>query len=226
MSQKQLSNGVKITAIVSIFVFVVSLIVSIVLYGNYLGYAREYESKANEQKQLQEIINNQNLSYYSEILKNGLNDIDGGSSLIFNSIKGYYKYRLFVNDKLTERSSVEIQVTNFKLTVEEYYSETAKNIVPFSILKYFSYFNTLGKGGEVLPEDDIFTGDMEIIYPNTFEVIKTRDNTYDYKTVITIQVNNMTAGSEFVMFFRNDFSKNFNFEDFSFAVRCVNDLQF
>jgi hypothetical protein len=223
--QQQISFRIKIFAVVSVCLFVISLVISIIIGSSYAEFAKDYENLSKQQQEIEQRILEQNTAYYEQVLKNGIYGLPNGSAIMYNALKGLYRYRLYVNNSLVTGTNFELRKPECTVVVEEYYVPGAQNHVPYSILKEFSYLNNRGQGGEPLPPEEIFTERRFFLmpYPSSWQVTMTRDNSYPFKTLITIEISNMTQGSEFEFDFGyiDEFKDKFGLNTNTISIRYV-----
>lgn len=225
--QKQ-SLIIKIIAAASVFLFAVSIVVSIIIGGDYKAYVNEYESLHNEQEELEQRILEQNLLYYEQLLKSGIYTLENGDKMIYDAIKGLYRYRMYIDNSIITTGEVIIRKPDFVLTLEEYFVVGAQDHVPLPILKEFSYLVNKGRGGAPIePISDIFTEPNFRMFPLPFSdkwtVNITRDSeTFDFKTVITIEVVFDTQSElEFNFGYQDEFKNKFGIDSNTIIIRYV-----
>lgn len=225
--QKQ-SLIIKIIAGASVFLFAVSIVVSIIIGGDYRAYVSEYERLHSEQEEIEQRILEQNLLYYEQLLKSGIYTLENGDKMIYNAIKGLYRYRMYIDNSIITTNEVVIRKPDFVLTLEEYYVVGAQNHVPLPILKEFSYLVNKGKGGDPIePISNIFTEPnfriFPLAFPEKWQVSMTRDSeTYDFKTVITISVVFDTQTElEFNFGYQDEFKNKFGIDSNTITIRYI-----
>lgn len=211
---------IKIIAAVSVFLFAVSIIVSIIIGSNFNTLAGEYKTIFDEQKELEQWIYNQNNEFYEEMLLTGFVNIPGGKEAVRKAVQNFYRYRLSINGRLVNRSDYPLTQDSCIITIEEYYLSHAINYLPVNVLNYFKYLKNKGQGGEELPANDIIKGiDLNINIPQNFNTVVTRTTTAN-STVINIEVTGMVPGSDIDISLSTSFMQKFGAERF-IHVRTV-----
>lgn len=225
MNEQSKPLKIKIFAAISLFLFAVSIVISIIIGTTHSGLSREYENLHRRQVEMEQGILEQNMAYYEMVLKNGVYGLQNGAAIMYKALKGLYRYRVYVNGKLVTGSSVSIIKPECEIIVEEYYVPGATSQVPYSVLREFSYFKNKGQGGDALPLDEIFNErQFRIMYPNFWEVEMTRidDGALHYNR-IKIEVSEMTNGNEFEFDFgyEDEFIDKFGLNTNTIAIRYV-----
>lgn len=221
MSQQNISLKIKIIAVISIVVFLASIITAIMINKNYIGLRTEYNDIYSEQQELAQLIYNQNNAYYSDIIINGFSEIEGGKETVYSAIKQFYRYRFKVDGHVVNKNRYELRKDFCTITFEEYYLSNATNYVSESLLEYFYYLNNKGEGGTVeeqLPPEDIFSDFLTI--PDNCEaefIRETEGNT----SRIVIEITNMQIASDISLTLNDTLKGMFNVEYYWIDVARV-----
>ena len=217
----------QITAAVTALIFIIAIPIGIFANKEYRKYFEQYRSLFNESQRLEGILKEQSDRYFYELVQNELINLENGSKVIFNKIKGLYKYKLYVDGKAVSGSSVEIYQPHCVIRLEESFAEET-DLAPRELLKSFSYFMSNGQGGQPVSVDEIIRaqGDQMgrigyISSPNCVYDID-RDESFDYMVRINIDVSQIGDAREFRLLFDMEFMQKFGIDDpWGFSVRYV-----
>ena len=217
----------QITAAVTALIFIIAIPIGIFANKEYRKYFEQYRSLFNESQRLEGILKEQSDRYFYELVQNELINLENGSKVIFNKIKGLYKYKLYVDGKAVSGSSVEIYQPHCVIRLEESFEEET-DLAPRELLKSFSYFMSNGQGGQPLNVDEIIRphgdqmGRIGYAYSSNYPIEISRDESYPYMVRIDINLPDMSVGREFQLLFDMDFLQKFGIDDpWGFSVRYV-----
>jgi hypothetical protein len=217
MSERSISLKIIVTAAASVFVFIASIIASIVIGSGYGQLKGQFEEIYNQEKALEKEIFNQNNAYYAEMLKNGFSDIPGGKEAVAKAVRQFYGYRLKLDGKLVNQVGYGLNKKSCVITIEEYYLTYATNYLPESVLNYFKYLNNKGVGGDKTPDESIYQDilqgtDLSVTVTGCEKKVERHDE--GNTTVINIEITQMVAGSSDIYIkFSSNFLRKFNLTD-------------
>ena len=216
----------RIVAIATALTFIILAPITFFIKREYEKRQSEFLTLFNESQKLKGQLDEENASYFYGLVDGELVNLNGGSRVIYEKIKGLYKYKLLVDGKVVSGTEKLIYTEDCTITLEESFQAT--DVAPSPLLKDFCYLMTKGKGGDPVPQDEIIkrfgpgnTDGIKYDYLEDASVVFQREENYPYMTRLNIRLSNMTASNEFKLIFNQFFMDKFKLDSLVFSVRCV-----